>query len=122
MTTPMFVYTFAADVPQAEVGATLLLAAWAAEAVHGAVAVRLAAGYTHDPDRRTCVIAAAGRPGRDLNRVFAGLAGREFGDAAFTVDRVVDAHNAPHPQSSDDGRDLVLADTDTDAADLGGES
>lgn len=108
--TPKFIYKFSPTVPQAEVGATLLLATWAAEAVHGSVAVRLTAGYSHDPQQGVCVIAVSGRAGRDLNRVFAGLAAKEFGEDAFRVDRVLDVHNAPHPQSSPDGQCLILAD------------
>lgn len=81
-------YTFAADVPLDEVELTLRLAVLATESLHGETRVRLDAGHTFNPDRRVCEIDADTRVGRDLNRLFAGFARREYGDAAVRVERL----------------------------------
>jgi hypothetical protein len=54
--------------------------------------VRLDAAYYFDADTRTCVIDSGSEVGRDVCRIFGGLAIREFGETAFTVSR---AHRTP---------------------------
>jgi hypothetical protein len=65
-----------------------LLAVMAAECLHGESRVRLDASYRFNRDRRVCVIDASSDVGRDINRLFAGLAIKEFGKDAFQVERV----------------------------------
>jgi len=87
MTADRYTYTFPAATSPDEVAATLLLAVTAAEGLYGPARVRLDAGYVLDPVAPSCVIAAATPVGRALNRLFAGFLAREFGPAAFTVER-----------------------------------
>lgn len=88
MTKDVYRYSFPSTVPLDEVEATLLLAIWGAESLHGESQVRLDATHLLDRDLRTCVIEAGSPVGRDVNRLFVGFVRREFGDEAFRVDRV----------------------------------
>jgi len=88
MSRELYRYTFAPEVPPEEVEATLLLALFAVESLHGEAQVRLDAAHALDPDRRGCILDAATPVGRDLNRVFVGFLQREFGPDAFQVERV----------------------------------
>jgi hypothetical protein len=83
-----YCYTFKPDVPLQDVEITLLLALVAVESLHGETQVRLDAEYRIDADRRACIVSVATSVGRDLNRVFAGFARREYGEDAFGVERV----------------------------------
>lgn len=73
-----------------EVEASLLLAVLATESLHGECQTRLDAAHYFDPARRACVVDAGTPVGKDLNRLFTGFIGREFGPDAFTVERVKD--------------------------------
>src|SRR3954451_25079348 len=95
MTRKLYRFTFSPDVPPQEVEASMLLAVFAVESLHGEVQVRLDAAHSFDPDGRSCVIDAGTAVGRDLNRVFIGFLRREFGEDAFRVERV---DSAAHPQ------------------------
>jgi hypothetical protein len=88
MTRDIYRYSFPPPVPLDEVEATLLLALWGAESLHGESQVRLDATHLLDRDRRACVIDAGTPAGRDVNRLFVGYARREFGDDAFRVERL----------------------------------
>jgi hypothetical protein len=77
-------------VPIEEVEATLLLAIWGTESLHGEAQTRLDAGHFLDRDRRACAIDAGTPVGRDVNRLFVGFLGREFGPESFHVERLVD--------------------------------
>jgi hypothetical protein len=87
MTTDLYRYQFAADVPAAEIEATLVLALFAVESLHGESQTRLDAAHHFDADRRTCVIDAGTAVGRDFNRLFVGFLRREFGEDTFRVER-----------------------------------
>ncbi len=93
MTKELYRYSFPPHVPLEEIEATLLLALWGAESLHGETQVRLDAAHFLDPDRRACVIDAATPVGRDVNRLFVGFVQREFGNNAFRVERVGAAPN-----------------------------
>jgi hypothetical protein len=90
MSKELYRYTFPPHVPLEEIEATLLLALWGAESLHGESQVRLDAAHFLDPDRRACVIDAGTSVGRDVNRLFVGFVQREFGNDAFQVERVHD--------------------------------
>ena len=81
-------YTFAPTVPIEEVEASLVLAVMATESLHGQAQVRLDAAHAIDAGKRMCVIDASTLVGRDLNRLFIGFIGREFGEDSFQVERV----------------------------------
>jgi hypothetical protein len=83
-----YCYTFNPDVPSQDVEITLLLALVAVESLHGETQASLDAEYRIDVDRRTCIVGTATPVGRDLNRLFAGFARREYGESAFRVERV----------------------------------
>src|SRR4051812_28113640 len=88
MTADVYRYAFATDTPAEEVEATLLLALFAVESIHGEEQARLDASFRLDADKHACVIDAGTAVGRDLARVFTGLLRREFGRHAFEVERV----------------------------------
>ena len=95
MTRDVYRFTFNTDAPIEEVEASLLLAILATESLHGQCQVRLDAAHYLDPARRACVIDAGTPVGRDLNRLFTGFIGREFGQDAFSVERVEDHIHEP---------------------------
>jgi hypothetical protein len=94
----LYRYNFTSDVPLEEIEASLLLAVLATESLHGESQVRLDAAHYLDPAKRACVIDAGTPVGRDLNRLFVGFIGREFGPDSFRVDRV--AHHNPQSQEA----------------------
>lgn len=88
MKTDTYCYTFAPDVSLEEVEASLLLALFGVESLHGESQTRLDAGHDFDREARTCVIDASTEVGRDLNKLFVGFLRREFGEDSFAIDRV----------------------------------
>ena len=97
MTKELYRYTFKPIAPIEEVEASLLLAILATESLHGETQTRLDVSHILDPAKRACVIDAGTPVGQDLNRLFTGFIGREFGPDAFSVDRVEDQN----PQSKE---------------------
>ena len=81
-------YSFRPTVPLEEVEASLLLAIWGTESLHGEAQVRLDASHFLDTGRRVCVIDSSSDVGRDINRLFVGFLSREFGPESFEVERV----------------------------------
>lgn len=88
MITNVYQYTLGSNVSMQEVQDSLTLAILAIECLHGAAQARLELSHEFDPKQRTCVIDAATRIGRDLNRLFTGFLQREFGADSFSVERV----------------------------------
>src|SRR5262245_15148480 len=97
MAEQVYRYTFRADVPPEDLEASLLLARFAVEGLHGEAQVRLDAAHGLDAGRRACAIDATTAVGRDLNRVFVNFVRREFGEGAFRVERVT-ANPPAQPQ------------------------
>lgn len=97
MTKELYRYEFEPHVPLEEVEASLLLAHIATESLHGEAQVQLDASHYLDTDQRACVVDASTSVGRDVNRLFIGFLRREFGQDAFTVERVDSIHQ-PHPE------------------------
>ena len=97
MTKELYRYTFTPEVSIEDVEASVVLAVMATESLHGETQTRLDAAHYLDSIKRACVIDAGTSVGQDLNRLFTGFIGREFGPDAFTVERVED-HN---PQSKE---------------------
>jgi hypothetical protein len=98
MAADLYRYEFDAKAQSEDIEAALLLAIWGCEALHGEAQTRLDAAHFLDPAKRACVIDAGTPVGRDLNRLFVGFIGREFGPDAFRVDRV--AHHNPQTQEA----------------------
>ncbi|HEY7159466.1 MAG TPA: hypothetical protein VH575_36305 [Gemmataceae bacterium] len=88
MSRELYRFVFVADVPVEEVEASLLLAIFAVESLHGEAQTRLDAAHYLDTDKRACVIDAATAVGRDLARLFTGFLRREFGEDSFQVERM----------------------------------
>ena len=88
MTSSVYRYAFTSDVPIEEIEASLLLAIWGCETLHGEAQTRLDAAHFLDPAMRACVIDAGTPVGRDLNRLFIGFVSREFGPDSFDVERI----------------------------------
>jgi hypothetical protein len=88
MPTEIHRYTFDSAIAFEDVEASLLLAIFAAESLHGESEVRLDAAHAVDADQRSCVIDASTQVGRDINRLFTGFVLREFGPDSFRVQRV----------------------------------
>ena len=87
MTTDVYRYTFPPEVSLDEVEASMVLAEWGVESLHGESQVRLDASHRLDVDKRAWVIDAGTLVGRDLNRLFVGYLRREFA-GAFHVEHV----------------------------------
>jgi len=96
----LYRYTFMPVVPIEEVEASLLLAVFATESLHGETQTRLDVAHFLDPAKRACIIDAGTPVGRDLNRLFSGFIGREFGPDAFSVERVEDQTLEPQEVSA----------------------
>jgi hypothetical protein len=91
MSRDVYRYTFAEKVPLTEVRDSLFLAVFSAEGVHGRTQVRLDAAFCLDEKKRACVVDAATPVGKTIAQIFTGLLTRQFGEEAFTVERVVEA-------------------------------
>lgn len=85
--TDRYRFTFPEDVDWDEVEATLLLAIFAAEAVHGEADVRLNAEHDADRRARTLIVDAGTEVGRSIGRLVTQFLRKEFGDGGFTVIR-----------------------------------
>lgn len=81
-------YYFKNSVPLEEVEASLLLAVFATESLHGEAQARLDAGHYLDRKKRKCVIDASTSAGRSFNRLFVSFLSREFGPESFRVERI----------------------------------
>lgn len=88
MSDPVYHYSFSKDIAVEDIEASLLLAVLGTESLHGESQVRLDAAHFFDLEKHACVIDAATPVGQDLNRLFLGFLRREFGEDAFTVERV----------------------------------
>lgn len=86
--TEVYRYTFQPSVQMTEVEASLLLATWSCEALHGESQVRLDAGHVLDELQHKLVIDATTKVGKDLNRILTGFLQREYRAMDFTVERV----------------------------------
>ena len=101
MTTEIYRYDFAGEVPTEDIEASLLLAVWSCEALHGEAQTRLDTAHYLDAAERTCVVDAGTPVGRDLNRLFVAFLRREFGADSFHVRRVSKAPvAAPTPAAA----------------------
>ena len=88
MTRNIYRYRLGEAISLAEVRDSLAMSIFAAEGIHGQAQVRLDAGYVMDEDARVCVVDAGTPVGLTVAQVFTGLLVRQFGDDAFTVERV----------------------------------
>jgi hypothetical protein len=85
---PVYRYRFGKEIPVTGAKEALFLAAMASESLHGRARVQLEASFRLDVNERTCVVDAGTDVGRDIARVFTGYLTSEFGEGAFSVERV----------------------------------
>ena len=90
MTCSVYRYNFSNLVPMDQVEAPLMLAALAAESLHGRSAMKIEASFCLNKRTRTCVIDAGSKVGRDIARIFAGFLAGVFGEGAFQVEQAED--------------------------------
>src|SRR5262249_8861281 len=88
VTHELYRYTFPNSVPLGGIEATLLLALWSVEALHGEAQVQLDAGHLLNRSKRKCVIDADTQVGRDVNKLFVAFLAREFGAGNFKIERI----------------------------------
>lgn len=88
MSQTLYRYRIAAEVPSEEIEATLLLALFAVESLHGESQTRLDAAHHFDAEHHACILDAGTAVGRDFNRLFVGFLRREFGEDVFRVERL----------------------------------
>ena len=100
MTADLYRYSFDEKVSTEDIESALLLAVWGCGALHGEAQTRLDAAHYFDPVARACVVDAGTAVGRDLNRLFTGFVGREFGADSFTVERIEDHDRQPQESGS----------------------
>lgn len=90
MSKEIYRYDFSHKVPLEDVEASLLLAIFGTESLHGESQVRLDASHFVDTQKKSCVIDSSTPVGRDINRLFVGFLRREFEECDFSVERVTD--------------------------------
>ena len=88
MSSDIYRYHFAPAVRLEDVEAALVMAIVSTESLHGEAQVRLDAAHFLDPDQRACILDASTPVGRDFNRLFVGFVSLEFGEDAFSVERI----------------------------------
>jgi hypothetical protein len=81
-------YTFTGAFPFQDVEATIMIALFGTQALHGETRTRLDARYVFDTDTRTCVIDATTEAGQHFNELFTEYCRRSFGDDAFKIERI----------------------------------
>lgn len=87
MSQETYCYRFAPELPLQEVEDALMLAAMAAEGLHGRTRLRLETRFQLQARERFCRIEASTTVGHDLARIFTGLLTQQFGEEGFRVDR-----------------------------------
>ena len=88
MNAEAFRYMFSAGVAIEDLEATLTMATLVTVSLHGEAVTRMEATHHLDAVRRVVVIDATATAGRDLAKVFTGLAQIEYGRDSFHVCRV----------------------------------
>ena len=95
MNRDVYRYSFDEKTSLTEVRDSLFLAVFSAEGIHGRAQVRLDAAFCLNEKKRACVVDAATPVGRTIAQIFTGLLTREFGEDAFTVERVLEPPETP---------------------------
>lgn len=80
-------YRFSTAVALEEVEASLLLAIFSVESLHGEAAVMLDGRHYLDENERVLIVDAQTRVGQDLNRIFINFLRREFRSKDVTIER-----------------------------------
>lgn len=81
-------YWFKGSMSVDDINGTLLTAVAAAEGLYGQARTRMDVHYTFDPALMAFSVDASTDAGLDVCLMFAGIAIREYGELAFTVEHV----------------------------------
>ncbi len=101
MTRRVYRFTLDERISPHDVRDSLFLSVFAAEGLHGRTQVLLDAAFCLDKQKRACVVDASTDVGRSIAQIFTGLLAREFGEDAFTVDRIDGDPPPPHSRADD---------------------
>jgi len=88
--TEKYRFRFADGITNEQIEERLFLAATNTENVFGEAAMRLDASFRFDKAQRVCVIDRGTAVGRHLAKLFISYISKDFGDDAYTVERVAD--------------------------------
>lgn len=86
----VYKYSFEKLIPMNDVEDSLMLAALAAESLHGRSAMKLDAAFCLNTKTRTCIIDAETQMGCDIARMFTGFITKGFGEQSFSVEQTED--------------------------------
>jgi hypothetical protein len=95
MTQDTYRYRFDESMALREAEESLLLAVLAVESLYGRSPVRLDAAFCLDREKRSCVVDAGSEVGQAIARIFTGFLSRQFGEAAFRVERLTGPVSVP---------------------------
>ena len=89
MSCEVYDYRFSSETDMTSVEELLLLAAMAAEGLHGRARMQLDAAFKCDPSARTAQVDAGNEVGAAIARIFTALLTATIGEPAFKVERTV---------------------------------
>lgn len=80
-------YSFSKHIPLDDLEDSLMIAALAAEALHGRAAMKLDAYFCLDKKARTCVVDAETQIGCDIAKILSTFVTKGYGESSFKVER-----------------------------------
>ncbi|MBI4397482.1 MAG: hypothetical protein HY548_10330 [Elusimicrobia bacterium] len=81
-------FQFIDKIPSKDIEETLFWSVFNTESVFGKPKVRLDASFYFDREKKVCVIDNATDVGKHIAQLFTSMASLEFGERAFTVERL----------------------------------
>lgn len=88
-------FQFSPQIPFPDAEASLLLARWGTESLHGPTRARLEARCRTDEDLRIVELDASSEVGRDMSRLFLGFLEHEFPASQYRVEVVETCFDEP---------------------------
>ena len=88
MSREIYAFKFAPEVDMQDASEALLLAAAAAEGLHGRSRIHLEAGFRCDPRARTAEVTAGTEVGDSIARIFIALLTTTVGEETFHVEHI----------------------------------
>ena len=87
MVRSVYKFNFDKRVPVNDIEDSLMLAALAAESLHGRAAMKIEASFCLNKRHRTCIIDAETPIGGDIARILTAFITKGYGEASFDVER-----------------------------------
>lgn len=84
----LYRFQFRADIPSKDIEETLFWSVFDTESVFGKSKVRLDASFYFDRVKKVCVIDKGTDVGQHIAQIFTSHITREFGEGAFSVERI----------------------------------